>query len=1081
MTTRICISPAVVLGSLLVVAPLAKADSGIKRHFPYPGGDLETVGEYRMRWSGPVTFRVGEATATPNSYPDVVLDVFKSPSGPLLSEARWTGSNAQVDVSTDQGWMFVIVRMKVGSSPSSQTMVPLSWSSDSGTTWRLMGRSDLSEGTRIVTSGLRTRTVVQTVQEPAGYLSGSTGGASDTILMVLQDDKPIAFDDDNGIERMSWLKLDTACVTDSSTGKECTIVPMRRSNLLQDRYGCTKFPDAGPGSTTVVWDEDVAGAWGDLDGDGLGNSLEVSPSFKAAFGNNTSNVKPDSDDDGVPDGAEVLGIFDFNDQNPKQMCQRNLRKFPYYGGDPTKMDLFVEVDWLPMCRANPTTCKEGHPAPIPGVTDKDGWQWSSSEAKKYVARFLPDLYVHVDIGPWAGMQDDYDRGDWGGAARVGDEVYVRLEDLDKDLPDKTSAAYLAAKAVWDKYDGHGFNACQGFGKPINMVPGTDLWMFSGPRFGMFHPGLSHWLGQCFNTGLGTAFCPDGNQSIHETGHFFGIGHWGINTSEKPVGESACKANYFSVVSYCVGPNTVIGNPGTTYPGYSHGMFTSGGKYGEVVLNPAHMDEGKGLGTKDLDVLNYVKTTMGRKVGDDPSKPDYGGVDWDDDGEIEVGKTVRAFLNHGGPQSSGEKAWQGDGDRPPTATGAQEFKTYDDAHNFIGHDSMAIFPDASNEFGFGLRFAHWVNGKTMLAHLIPSRKVFCLGDNFCEKFDADIWTLSITSHRISSMVEDQSMMVFQSNDGNLHCAGLFGDPPTRAEQTIAASGHMGPPAMVPWLGDFLIYSGDATPPSSGPAVSANLHGWELNPTNGNLHVGGQQYWADAGSTAVTIVPDSSIGATWGWVRVTDPATNIETNKQKVLAAIPSADPTSGADKMELATFVRDIERDPTTNLLHTVDRWQRESDLGRPDPLDMIQASRRRPSAGRVSLAYVPDDPANPADAGRYYMTWQWKNGSNEVPLVAVSRGNRLPVDPACTTPHGLCFPSFGRFNSGGTNWPAGISLLYAGGHLRGLLASGPREGGNRYFPHADGIVDMNQRDFNDWQHIKDKLPCALVHCSTLTK
>ena len=40
-------------------------------------------------------------------------------------------------------------------------------------------------------------------------------------------------------------------------------------------------------------------------------------------------------------------------------------------------------------------------------------------------------------------------------------------------------------------------------------------------------------------------------------------------------------------------------------------------------------------------------------------------------------------------------------------------------------------------------------------------------------------------------------------------------------------------------------------------------------------------------------------------------------------------------------------------------------------------------------------------------------------------------------------------------------------------------GGNRYFPHMDGIVDQDQKDFNDYAHLKRSLACALTQCPTL--
>ena len=115
--------------------------------------------------------------------------------------------------------------------PPAQPGVPLTVTQDNGVFWSPMGQFDIEAKPRISPSGgLKYGTVVSTVEEPEGE-----GGASDTILMVLEDDKPIAFDDDMGIERMSRLGIGQSC---GYGGHTCTILAARRSNHLDDRSLC---------------------------------------------------------------------------------------------------------------------------------------------------------------------------------------------------------------------------------------------------------------------------------------------------------------------------------------------------------------------------------------------------------------------------------------------------------------------------------------------------------------------------------------------------------------------------------------------------------------------------------------------------------------------------------------------------------------------------------------------------------------------------------------------------------------------------------------------------------------------------
>jgi hypothetical protein len=969
---------------------------------------------------------------------------------------------------TSTKWITVIVRSiyNPASPPPAQSGIPVSFSYGTNN-WIDGGQFDIAPGQRLSPSGgLQARTVVSTVQEPRG-----AGGTNDTMLMVLEDDKPVAYDDDMGIERMSWLKLDQACGT---SGRTCTILPMRRSNDLVD--GCPNYPDATPGTTTVVWDEDVANGR-DTDGDGLGDALEGS--LKPEYPDNTSPNNMDTDGDGIRDGWEVLGIFNFNDKNSKPWCERNLWKFPYYGADPTQQDLFVEVDWLPACPGlTPNVC-ERNPAHGSGIPNKDAWQWDKDEALKYVERFRPDFRAHVDIGA-TGVADTYDYGDWGGATLLGDDISLN-EPADKNSPEfqlwqKYERCGLSLGQNTEEKKIPGLSACQGFGTPELLSPpgpppspGRSWCLFKGPRFGMFHHNISHWVPNTWatNRGLCTAPHKDGEQAVHETGHFFGLKHWGKDET----GQSHCKPNYFSSITYCGDPTgNSLGGIGRPFPAFSHGIFRSGGKYGgtgDLILNPISLDEGKGLGTKDPDVLRYVHIAFGFLVGDDPSKPDYGGIDWDDDGEIERGTTVQAYINRGSSQSSTATGpWQGD----PSVTAT-------DAQSFSGYSTIAIVPTTSNEFGYVIRNVSWdsTTGTSHVGTLVPSRKPSCTGDN-CQTLKS-YWGVNVAS-KVSSMAAystPNSYIVFRdANDDELYFRGSTGTSPVGGPLSNRAV--TGPPVVIaaPDTTDYVhgtgylrVYAGVSAGVTGGPGtIRSALYGWEIDLSTGKVANGGagiQQYWEDG--SEIYVRAGAAIAVTRGYIKDASGTTT-----ERVVAAIPSLDNGTGGSTLDFAVL-----KESTPNPTVVVNHWERQL----PDPFSQITFSSRVTEPGRVGLAYRPDSPANP-QTGRFYVTWQTlDNNNNAIPMLTISRGNLLPADSTCTKAHALCFPSFGRFNDQGSNWPAGIQMVYAGGHVRAVLGAVAGTGDNLYFPHADGIFYMDQRDFNDYQHIKEHIPCALRHCSEL--
>lgn len=288
------------------------------------------------------------------------------------------------------------------------------------------------------------------------------GGPNDTVLLVISGSlsSAIAFDDDDGIDRMSWLHINAACSSGS-----CYIVP-----------GTRMAGDAG-GVTTVMWDEG-AHASTVCDADGVSDSLE------SAVGTNPCDI--DSDDDGLSDGVELNGVVEGGAGQPAV-------KLAYYGADPLRKDVFVELDWVE-CTTQNGRCADN--------TRPDLLQTPGSVALGAASYFGPDVAVHFDTGVTNG--DPATRasfGHWGGATRIP--------------------------------DGTGY--CQ---------------MLTPSRVGLFHHGIiagnngggraDSINGFCFTAG-NTA---QGSAIAHELAHGFGLAHGGLLSNDVN-----CKPHYRSIMNY----------------------------------------------------------------------------------------------------------------------------------------------------------------------------------------------------------------------------------------------------------------------------------------------------------------------------------------------------------------------------------------------------------------------------------------------------------------------------------------------------------------------------------------------------
>ena len=193
----------------------------------------------------------------------------------------------------------------------------------------------------------------------------NTGGAYRTI----------AFDDDSGIDLQSWIHLTTACPVG-----DCKIIYGKYLNTAADGWG------------SIIADGDVHNGL-DADGDGLGDAVETT------CGTNPNLA--DTDNDGLSDSAEIIGVD----------TTFSPLKLPMWGANPTKQDLFLEVDWMACDVATNPSCNG----------NADRFQMTGADAASVASYFAPDINLHLDIGvnnP-ATTKDQWTLwGNWWGAERT---------------------------------------------------------------------------------------------------------------------------------------------------------------------------------------------------------------------------------------------------------------------------------------------------------------------------------------------------------------------------------------------------------------------------------------------------------------------------------------------------------------------------------------------------------------------------------------------------------------------------------------------------------------------------------------
>jgi hypothetical protein len=279
----------------------------------------------------------------------------------------------------------------------------------------------------------------------------------------------------------------------------------------------------------------------------------------------------------------VAGVADTpnNEETPT-----NLTRLSYYGADPLKPDLFIEMDWEPGCLdSNPNGCTP---------TVKEQLRFSQVQEAELASIFPSEIAVHIDGGhpdPSHGTVT----GDWGGA---------------------------------------------------EIVPDAQVAL-SGPCTGMTErrKGLfTHLMASANNPPQNHGRCSWANQrrvsaTAHELGHYLGLQHWG-NPADAGTRDVNCKYNYLSIMNcnFC----DMAGSPGSTaYFGNGPNQISpfSRNAFSGLALNDYEINEMAGLGSvSNPTVLSFFNQVLGFKVD-----TVNGYIDWNRNGKFDAG-LGRGMLN-----------------------------------------------------------------------------------------------------------------------------------------------------------------------------------------------------------------------------------------------------------------------------------------------------------------------------------------------------------------------------------------------------------------------------------------------------
>lgn len=532
----------------------------------------------------------------------------------------------------------------------------------------------------------------------------------------------------------------------------------------------------------------------------------------------------------------------------------------------------------------------------------------------------------------------------------------------------------------------------------------------GVRYGSFHRVLTYPINAGGNASL-FGFCSTGN------GVLVGVlaqelGHnFGIGHGGNPESFPAnCKPHYRSPMNYAYTYNLGITQ-------FSRGEFS------DIVLNPTRMDEQLGLGTTDPLVLADLESgVFGYQVSAD------GAVDWNRNGRFDSG-TVRAAATWGwasceqstmhtdpmlGPLSEPDLAWLPDAAQPRLYLVARRTE------------------DGVLETRFATRFDR----------CDPRQDVSCTDFQPAPETRGEAVPNSpagVGAPALAGYVDAAGtahlMLASLDNEGQLFAQVLTvegGEASWTAPESLpaplaapAGAGVRGALELVT-LGDRLLLVA--------ALETGDVHRWEYDIAARTWRARGPESWDDGAPVTLSC---AGLAMTVGY--------QPDVPGPQLYMLIPTG-PTC---VLELARL--DPER--ASWVRRGADAWSGEPPM----------------SGGRPGLAYVPFDRANPED-GRFYAAWRpFPTGPG---TISMSQGN--DPDPTATERR-LVFESGAFMRNVWAVVVDGVALQYDMRFDDNLRAAWVYRGDQRvrFEPFADGIVDVDMYDQDDYQFILQYLACSL--------
>lgn len=288
-----------------------------------------------------------------------------------------------------------------------------------------------------------------------------SGTAGDTLTMSASatepDGDPITF---------TWTQVagPTVAMTNATTATPSIVLPPG----LTEHLVFEVVASDGDGSSDPDWVTAVLLTGPDTDGDLLEDSVE------GIYG--TSPTSPDTDEDGIPDGWEILG-HEFVD-------------YAALGCNPLARDLLVEIDYEPSVKPGDALLAAwaDHYASLP-IQNPDG---STGIAfRPFLDSHLPDTFscpAPFDAAGSPPIQNPLWReafhllsiceGGYSGAAQIGGRYLGMSVPATNDDPTDDRVEYEVFVAYWLMLHemGHSLGLFHGGGDPINHKPNYQSYM-----------------------------------------------------------------------------------------------------------------------------------------------------------------------------------------------------------------------------------------------------------------------------------------------------------------------------------------------------------------------------------------------------------------------------------------------------------------------------------------------------------------------------------------------------------------------------------------------------------------------------